>query len=103
MLHGTIAISGMSCDGCVRAVRNALESVPGVRVDAVTVGSATVSYDELQTTRATLVQAIEKAGYKPMASGAPLTPLAKDLVHCGCGHAHGNAHGHAHAGAAAKR
>lgn len=93
MHHVTMAISGMSCDGCVRAVRTALEAVPGLKVDAVAIGSATVSYDERQTTHATLVQAIEKAGYQPMASGVPITPLVENAVHCGCGHGHHHAHG----------
>lgn len=91
MQHITMAVSGMSCDGCVRAVRNALDAVPGVQVDSVTVGSASATYDELRTTPASLVQAIRKAGYQPMAAGVPVAPLVKDAVQCGCGHAHGRA------------
>lgn len=87
----TIAVSGMSCDGCVRAVRTALEAVPGVQVNAVTIGSATVAYDEREIRGATLVQAIQKAGYQPMASGVPITPMVEDPVRCRCGRAHGHA------------
>jgi copper chaperone len=50
MEHVTLAISGMSCGGCVSKVSNALTTIPGVQVDAVTVGSATVSYDNARTT-----------------------------------------------------
>lgn len=88
MQHLTMAISGMSCDGCIKAVRNSLQAVPGVQVDNVSVGSATVSYDELQTTPAVLAQAVRKAGYQPTASGVPVAPLVKGMS-CGCGHAHG--------------
>ena len=89
MKHITMAVAGMSCDGCIRAVRNALEAVPGVQVDSVKVGSASASYDELRATPAALAQAIRKAGYQPMAAGVPVAPLVKDAVRCGCGHAHG--------------
>ena len=91
MKHITMAVAGMSCDGCIRAVRNALEAVPGVQVDSVKVGSASASYDELRATPAALAQAIRKAGYQPMAAGVPVAPLVKDAVRCGCGHAHGRA------------
>lgn len=89
MRNLTMGISGMSCDGCRRTVRTALEGVPGVQVDSVTVGAASVRYDELQTTPATLMQAIRKAGYQPMASGVPVSPMVEHPVRCGCGHAHG--------------
>jgi copper chaperone len=54
MQQTTIAISGMTCGGCVSAVRKALGAVPGVHVDAVTVGSASVSYDVSRTTSGNL-------------------------------------------------
>ena len=34
----SIPIAGMSCGGCVRAVRDALAKVPGVNIEQVTVG-----------------------------------------------------------------
>ena len=64
----TLAISGMRCGGCGTNVRNALSAVPGTRVDAVTVGSATVTYDESQTTTAAIAQAVVDAGYEPIQS-----------------------------------
>lgn len=82
MHHMTVAISGMSCQDCVRAVREALEAVPGAQVDAVTIGSATVSYDEQRTPRATLVDAIERAGFQPTFSGVPISPIVEDPIHC---------------------
>jgi len=88
MQHLTMRISGMSCGGCVSAVRDALRAVPGVHVDSVAVGSATASYDESRTTPAVLAQAIQKAGYQPHAVGVPVAPPVTDGARCGCGHSH---------------
>ena len=63
MQRMTLPIQGMSCGGCVRNVRHALGRLPGVRVDNVSVGQATVSYDPGVTDRAAIVAAIERAGY----------------------------------------
>ena len=60
----TIGINGMSCGHCVAAVRKALESVPGVKVEAVQIGSATVAFDPAVTTRAAVDAAIDAAGYE---------------------------------------
>jgi copper chaperone CopZ len=53
-----MAISGMSCGGCVTYVRNALGALSDTHLDAVSVESATVTYDELHTTPATIAQAV---------------------------------------------
>ena len=78
-----IAISGMSCGGCVSAVRKALDKVPGIRVDAVTVGFATVSYDATRTSPAAITQAVRDAGYQPVTSGAPVAAAAARGACCG--------------------
>ena len=70
----TMAISGMSCGGCVTNVRKALGALSDTHVDSVTVGSATVSYDASQTPPAAIAQAVRDAGYQlvdfPAISGA---------------------------------
>lgn len=58
-----LTIEGMTCEHCVRAVRGALENVPGVRVEAVDIGSATVEYDPERVNEETLVDAIADEGY----------------------------------------
>ena len=63
MQRTTLSIDGMSCGHCVRAVTEALQELPGVRIEKVTVGSATVSYDPGTTTPQALTGAIEDAGY----------------------------------------
>ncbi|HUF26014.1 MAG TPA: heavy-metal-associated domain-containing protein [Gemmatimonadaceae bacterium] len=62
----TVPIRGMSCGGCVRGVQRALESIPGVHVEAVSVGSATVSVDGDIAGREDVLAAIRRAGYAPV-------------------------------------
>lgn len=59
----TLEIEGMTCDHCVRAVRGRLEKTPGVVVEAVAVGSATVTIDPSRATTADLQDAISDEGY----------------------------------------
>jgi copper chaperone CopZ len=61
----TIAIGGMSCTHCVRAVHQALADLPGAQVERVNVGSATVRYNPAQTTPAAIAEAVRDAGYDP--------------------------------------
>jgi copper chaperone len=56
-------VSGMSCDHCVMHVKKALLNLPGVRVEEVRVGKASVVIDDTVTQQA-LTQAVEKAGYR---------------------------------------
>jgi len=64
MKHLQLEVAGMSCDHCVKAVRDALGSVPGVKVEAVQVGSASVSYDESKAKVGDLIDAVYNAGYE---------------------------------------
>lgn len=59
----TLQITGMSCNHCVRAVREALERVDGVEVENVEVGSARVRYDDAKTSQEALAKAVEEEGY----------------------------------------
>ncbi len=61
----TIRIEGMSCTHCVRAVEEALKKVESLEVENVEIGLARVSYDPERTTRASVTQAIDEAGYTP--------------------------------------
>jgi copper chaperone len=60
----TLRIGGMSCDHCLRAIRDALRDVPGVQIDSVTIGSATLHFDPAAATVDQLVGAIGNAGYE---------------------------------------
>lgn len=64
MRQATLHIEGMSCGHCLNAVNRALSSVPGVRIDAVRIGRADVSYDEATTAASDLENAVVEAGYR---------------------------------------
>jgi copper chaperone len=59
----TLAIDGMTCEHCVRAVREALEGIDGVEVESVRVGEARVRLDDARATRDGIAAAIEEEGY----------------------------------------
>lgn len=58
-----LAINGMSCGHCVALVRQTLAGRPGVHVDDVSIGSASVSYDAAVTSAAAIAAAVDAAGY----------------------------------------
>ena len=57
-----LKVQGMSCGHCVKAVDEALRSVPGVQSAEVSVGSANVVADD-SVQREALVAALDEAGY----------------------------------------
>jgi len=65
MATTTLKITGMSCAHCVRAVKEALEQVDGVRSAEVDLGAgrAQVEYDETRVTPRQLVGAVMDEGY----------------------------------------
>ena len=54
----------MSCGHCLNAVNRALSAVPGLRIDALRIGRADVSYDDTTTTTSDLETAVAEAGYR---------------------------------------
>ena len=58
-----IEIVGMTCEHCVRAVKNRLSATPGVSVRDVKVGSADIQLDESKSTMADVEEAISDEGY----------------------------------------
>jgi len=68
MRQVTLHIEGMSCGHCLNAVSRALGALPGVRIDAVRIGRADLSYDENTTDPARLEAAVLDAGYRAKAS-----------------------------------
>jgi copper chaperone CopZ len=61
-----LSIEGMHCDACVRRVRKALESVEGIQVEDVKIGSAVVNGSPEKQNSA--IEAVSKAGYKAQAA-----------------------------------
>ena len=58
-----LEVEGMSCQHCVRAVREALTAVAGVTRVEVEVGRASIEVDE-GTRREALTEAVSSAGYR---------------------------------------
>jgi len=58
-----LTIEGMSCEHCVRAVKNRLATTPGVTVDEVAIGTAKLRYDPAKTNVEEIEEAIADEGY----------------------------------------
>ena len=58
-----LTIEGMSCEHCVRAVKNRLTATPGVTVDEVAIGSARVRFDPAKTNVEEIEEVIADEGY----------------------------------------
>ena len=63
MARYQLNIEGMSCGHCVRAVREALKVIPGVRVEDVSVGRAVVECEEARLPKKILT-AIADEGFR---------------------------------------
>ena len=64
-----LEIDGMSCDHCVRAVTTALRALPGVLVEEVAIGRATVDYDPARTAPEQVMEAVADEGYEAFKAG----------------------------------
>jgi copper chaperone len=64
----SLAIDGMSCGHCVARVTRTLSALPGVRVGAVNVGSATLEYDPASSSPQAITAALDEAGYPARAT-----------------------------------
>lgn len=63
-MHTTsLAIDGMSCGHCVAHVRKALAAIPGVQVDDVAIGSATIRHAADAASAEDIAKAVRSAGY----------------------------------------
>ena len=69
VVRETLVIDGMTCDHCVRAVRQVLAETPGVEVASVSIGSAEIAYDPAALDRRALAAAIEEEGYRLVGNG----------------------------------
>jgi copper chaperone len=65
----SLTIEGMSCTHCVAAVKGALSGLPGVEIEDVSIGAATLSYDPSRTSVDAIVDAVNDEGYVASAQG----------------------------------
>jgi len=68
MTTTTLTIGGMTCNHCVMSVRKALAELPGVDVLDVTIGTATISFEEHVTHLDAIIRSVETAGFNVIAS-----------------------------------
>ncbi|MFZ5624355.1 MAG: heavy-metal-associated domain-containing protein [Gemmatimonadota bacterium] len=68
MKSAILHIEGMSCGHCLNAVNQALASIPGVTVESVQMGRASVQYDEARTSAEAIAAAVAEAGYRATAA-----------------------------------
>ena len=59
----SLTIEGMSCEHCVRAVKNRLAATPGIEVEDVRVGAARLRYDPHRTNVDEIENVIADEGY----------------------------------------
>ena len=58
-----VTIDGMHCGACIRRVTTALQSIPGVQINAVEIGSADVSFNPADLSPAQITAAIDRIGF----------------------------------------
>jgi copper chaperone len=58
-----LSINGMSCGHCVSMVKQTLAALPGVQVNNVDIGVATVTYDASLESAEKIASAVSDAGY----------------------------------------
>lgn len=65
----TLAITGMTCNGCVKHVDKALRAVPGVSAVEISLAEnrAKVVHDPEESPIPALIAAVESAGYSAVA------------------------------------
>jgi copper chaperone CopZ len=72
----TLAIAEMVCGHCVNHIRRVLEDLPGVRVNSVAIGAATITLDPTETTPEAAAAAVEAAGYPAKLRTTPAEPAS---------------------------
>ena len=80
-----LSITGMTCQGCVESVTRALHATGGVKNADVSLasGSATIQFDEHETSVEQLEQAVQRAGYGVSEGGSTETLQPKSKGCCG--------------------
>jgi copper chaperone CopZ len=72
LTKATFSVTGMTCDGCVRAIERKLSATPGITSARVNLGEAkaSIEYDTDVTDLSQVVAAVESLGYEVPAGSA---------------------------------
>ncbi len=65
--HVSLRVEGMTCGGCVAAVRNVVSRQPGVSSPQVEIGKVELDLDESVGSLDRIREAVQKAGYTVVA------------------------------------
>jgi copper chaperone len=60
----SLQIEGMSCGHCLNAVNRALSALPGVTLQSIQIGRASLHYDESVISSERIRDAVSDAGYR---------------------------------------
>jgi copper chaperone CopZ len=64
-ISDTLAVSGIRCERCVMRLAGALRDHEGLEAaNATLMGQVTLSWDDERTSRATLLEAMARAGFR---------------------------------------
>ncbi len=80
-----LTIADMTCGHCINAVREALESLPGLTVEHVRMGKASVTLTPQSASPAALIEAIREAGYRAAFSEGTATETKAALPQAATG------------------
>jgi len=64
MKHQELAIDGMSCGHCVKALTTELSAIKGLQVQEVIIGKAVIDYDPQLVSDEDILHAIDEAGFR---------------------------------------
>jgi copper chaperone CopZ len=71
----TIQVSGIRCERCVGRLAATLEGHEGLEdARANLIGEITLSWDDERTSRESLLAALARGGFRPLAEPAPQAP-----------------------------
>jgi copper chaperone len=65
-----LSIEGMHCEGCIRRVTSALQSVQGVKLGPVDVGLAELTFDPGRATAEEIAAAVNRIGFSAHIEGS---------------------------------
>lgn len=76
----TLVVKGMTCGGCVAAVKVQLKKTPGVSAYEVSLekGEAVVTYDPSRTDPKKIAESVSKTGFQATVKGEAKSELAAD-------------------------
>jgi copper chaperone CopZ len=58
-----LALTGMHCESCIKRVTMALQSLPGVQVHSVELGSAQITFNQDEANEAQVLASIARIGF----------------------------------------